>query len=426
MKSTTKSKTKSGGRDMKWHRLTGHHGIQQSGVRVNGKPKYRLRFTKVVLGDDGEPVIGDNGKPKREYFNKVFDSKQAAIDAKGIEQSKFRTEGKTPILDPTKITFADLHEAFTPRLHKVEYDNPSNPDDRHKVSGTKGWKNEVRDMKTFAAYFGSKLISTITEDDIEDLYSARLATPKIHGGATRSIANVNRELATLSKAFSFAMRKKWMTSNPVHSGKRIINQKQEAKRERVLTFPEQTRLLDATVTLGFDYLRMLLVFLLHTATRLGDATQLERRDINLNEGDLGLITIRRLTTKTDEVRTIPILHPDLRDVIDQRLAAIDPDDPHAVLFDKPYSSFRKQFAKAKALAKIENFQLRDTRHTWITRAAPSGIDPVAAMSISGHKKLSTFMIYNNAQTDMHDDNAKKYQAYIAAKQQQPMESERVN
>jgi integrase len=423
----SKAKKKSVKRDLKWRRVAGDRGIQKSGVKVNGKYKYRLRFTKVVMGNDGKPVLTEKGFPKREYRHEVFDSKDAALNAKAAAETKFRNGYEMPSVDPTKVTFADLEKAFAPRLHEVRYDNPPNPDDRHKVSGTKGWKNEVRDMKTFAEYFGSKLISTITSDDIEDLRDVRLATPKLRGGGKRSRANVNRELATLSKAFSFAMRKKWLTLNPVHSGKRIINPKQEAKRERVLTFPEQTRLLDATVTLGYDYLRMLLLFLLHTATRLGDAQELERRDIDLNEGALGLITIRRLTTKTDELRKIPILHPELREVIDQRLAAIEPDDPHALLFGKPYSSFRKQFAKAKTLAKVKDFQLRDTRHTWITRAAPSGIDPVAAMAISGHKKLSTFMIYNNALTEMNDANAKKYQAYIAVNAvQESMTSEQIN
>ena len=73
--------------------------------------------------------------------------------------------------------------------------------DRHKVSGTKGWRDEVRNMKMFTEHFGSKLISTITSDDIETYATSGLQRPKLRGGGKRSRANVNRELATLSKAF---------------------------------------------------------------------------------------------------------------------------------------------------------------------------------------------------------------------------------
>jgi integrase len=419
-----KAKTKA--RNMKWAKVKRERGIQKSGVKVNGKFKYRLRFSKVVMGADGSPVLTKDGNAKREYKYKVFDSFDAAQKAKAAEETKFRNdhdEDKKAI-DPSKVTFAQLANAFMPKLHEVRYDNAPNPDDRHKVSGTKGWKDERRNMEMFVEHFGSKLINTITSDDIEELRDLRLATPKLRGGGKRSRANVNRELATLSKAFSFAIRQRpqWMTSNPVHDEKRIIDQRKEAKRERVLDWAEEKRLLDACNALGFDYLRSLLLFLLHTSTRIGDAMKLERRDIDLNEGTLGLIVIRRLTTrpsgevlttKTNKTRKIPILHPELREVIDQRLAAID-DDPQALLFPKPYSSFRKQFAKAKTLAKITDFHFHDLRHTWVTRGGQSGIDPVAAMAISGHDKVETFMGYNNKTTEMNNANAQKYQEYIEA------------
>jgi|GEM_PF-3210004 len=433
----SKAKKKSGKRDLKWQKSAGDRGIQRSGVKVSGNFKYRLRFTKVVMGDDGKPVLTEKGFPKREYHHKVYDSKQEALDAKAAAETKFRNGYDMPTIDPSKVTFADLAKAFTPRLHEVKYDNASNPDDRHKVSGTKGWKDEVRNMKMFTEYFGSKLISTITSDDIEDLRDLRLATPKLRGGGKRSRANVNRELATLSKAFSFAIRQRpqWMTSNPVHDEKRIIDQRKETKRERILDWPEEKRLLDACTTLGFTYLRQLLLFLLHTSTRMGDAMKLERRDIDLNEGDLGLIVIRRLTTrpsgevlttKTNKSRKIPILHPELREVINQRLVAIS-DDPQALLFPKPYSSFRKQFAKAKTLANIQDFKFHDLRHTCATRGSQAQIDLAGMMAITGHDKLSTFMDYNNKTTDMNNANAKKYQEYYDANRiQEPMASTQVN
>src|SRR5687768_5979922 len=83
-------------------------------------------------------------------------------------------------------------------------------------------------------------------------------------------------------------------------------------------------------------------------------------------------------------------------------------------FPKPYSSFRKQFAKAKTLANIADFKFHDLRHTCSTRGSQSGIDPMGMMEITGHEKLSTFKDYNNKTTEMNNENARKYQEYIDA------------
>jgi integrase len=62
---------------------------------------------------------------------------------------------------------------------------------------------------------------------------------------TRSIATANRDLALLRRMLNVAKREGWIISNPFNMGESLISVADEKKRERILTRPEESSLLDA-------------------------------------------------------------------------------------------------------------------------------------------------------------------------------------
>lgn len=90
-----------------------------------------------------------------------------------------------------------------------------------------------------------------------------------------------------------------------------------------------------------ESLKPLLIFLLHTAARVGEALQVERRDVDMKAG---IVTLRKRVTKAKKAkRELPITK-DLREMIMQCLTELS-DDPHALLFDKTYDSYEGALQK---------------------------------------------------------------------------------
>ena len=102
-----------------------------------------------------------------------------------------------------------------------------------------------------------------------------------------------------------------------------------------------------------------------------------------------------------------------------------PDDPEALVFG---DSVRDAFDIVRERANLDrDIELRDTRHTWISRAVPSGIPLPEAMLYSGHKVVETFLRYLQPSVNEHNANASRFEAFMLAHQvDQPMASAQVN
>ncbi|HZE71215.1 MAG TPA: site-specific integrase [Pyrinomonadaceae bacterium] len=300
------------------------------------------------------------------------------------------------------ITFAELADEFeAAKIRPWVYDD-EHSDDRNKVAGIapKSVADQKRSLETLKEAFGSMLAKDIKNLDVENWKIARFDVPKKHGTGRRSMANVHHDLRVLRKCFYYAMQKYGFKANPVRG---LIKQKQEKKRDRYLEFWEQAVLIDA----ANESLKPLLMFLLHTAARVGEAIQVERRDVDLKAG---IITLRKCVTKAQKAkRELPITK-DLREVIAQRLVEMS-DDPSALLFDKTYDSYEGALQNALKQAGLNDIHLHDCRRTWITFAVPSGIPLPDAMKISDHYVVETFMRYYQQTKESHRVNAERYEVF---------------
>jgi integrase len=204
----------------------------------------------------------------------------------------------------------------------------------------------------------------------------------------RSIAGVNRELEVMRAVMRFAKQQKWIITSPFEEGSSLISKADETKRERVLSFDEEKRLLAACQGRR-AHLHALIITAIDTAMRRGELFKLQWKEVDF----IGrTITITARNSKTAKARIIamtPRVHQELL-----QLAAVAPQDGNGLVFGIT-DTIKKSFTGACAAAQITGLRFHDLRHTAITRMVQAGITPMEVMKISGHTQMVTFARYVN-------------------------------
>ena len=149
-------------------------------------------------------------------------------------------------------------------------------------------RRELTSVKNLKDFFGNPTLDQITPKRIV-AYKNQRYTDGVKP------ATMNRELATLKKAFNLARREwEWCTDNPVC---RVSMEKENNARDRWLTVEEEQRVLAAAA----PWLRELVVFAIYTGMRMGEILALTWAGV-----DLFRRTVTVFRSKNGERRTIPV------------------------------------------------------------------------------------------------------------------------
>lgn len=232
------------------------------------------------------------------------------------------------------------------------------------------YRRELTSVKNLKAFFGNPTLDQITPKRIV-AYKNQRYTDGVKP------ATMNRELATLKKAFNLARREwEWCTDNPVC---RVSMEKENNSRDRWLTVEEEQRLLPAAV----PWLRELLIFAIYTGMRMGEILALTWAGV-----DLFRRTVTVFRSKNGERRTIPVSTTVL-DLLKHKYAtrpgAVD------IVFHSERqtpldgSNIRRALTTALKSAKIHDLHFHDLRHTFATRMVQAGIDLYKVQRLLGHK-----------------------------------------
>lgn len=208
-------------------------------------------------------------------------------------------------LDAANMTFAELADHYINNyLHEAVYVG------ERKVSGVRGRKEALAEVRPLIAYFGRRKIRSLTYGDIRSYRDLRLQTPthsdiarhrresrfdpkaEIH--STRSIAALNKELGKLRRMLNIATREQWLPRNPFNSGESLISV--ETHRLRILSRDEEKRLfaaIDAQPKRA--HLRGICLIALDCALRRNEIFTLKWSDIDLNRRTL---MVRAFNSKT--------------------------------------------------------------------------------------------------------------------------------
>ncbi len=231
-------------------------------------------------------------------------------------------------------------------------------------------RRELTSVKNLKAFFGNPTLDQITPKLIV-AYKNRRYSDGVKP------ATMNRELATLKKAFNLARREwEWCSDNPVS---RVSMERENNTRDRWLTVEEEARLLPAAA----PWLRELMIFAIYTGMRMGEILALTWDGV-----DLFRRTVTVFRSKNGERRTIPV-NTTVLDLLKGkyavRLGTIDivfHSESHTPLDG---SNIRRALTTALDSAKIHDLHFHDLRHTFATRMVQAGIDLYKVQRLLGHK-----------------------------------------
>jgi integrase len=388
----------------------------EKGILKSNTGKYRARITKTM----------PDGKTTKQFCRDARTLDDARAYRKELKENfKGVKRGDNADLIQTKIKgrrmrFRELASIFEEKkLTSPVYDDPDS-DNRQKQKGIVRFEDSKRFLNILVSRFGGTMIRDITHGDLEKFKFDRLREPKLRGGGRRKLSSVHRELEIVRSVLDYGATKGFLEVSPFNGDEHdapLIRKSQENKRDRVLTFEEEAKLLNdltsapsAPVAADREHLRIVLLFLIDTACRHNELKQLERRDIDLNTGVHGEINIRLRTTKTAEPRTVPIFTSRLRQLLEQKLAEIS-DDPRALVFGKV--CVKRSFAAAKLRVGIKDFTIHDCRHTAISRWIESRVSAEQAMKYTGIKSHAVFQRYLALSRIAHRKNTERIGAYYA-------------
>lgn len=231
-------------------------------------------------------------------------------------------------------------------------------------------RRELTSVRNLSAFFGNPTLNQITPKRIV-AYKNHRYTDGVKP------ATINRELASLKKAFNLARREwEWCDDNPVC----LVSMEQEHNtRDRWLTADEEARIVSAAPA----WLRELMVFAIHTGMRQGEILGLTWAGV-----DLFRRTVTVFKSKNGERRTIPLNQTALG-LLKQKAGSRSLDTelvfPSEAQTRLNASNISRSLSLALEKAKMTDFHFHDLRHTCATRMVQAGVDLYKVQRLLGHK-----------------------------------------
>lgn len=211
----------------------------------------------------------------------------------------------------------------------------------------------------------------------------------------RSGGTVNRYLAVLSHAFTFAVQDlEWIDTHPM-AGKRFSRESEPRGRVRFLSEEERKRLLKVCKEHPEPLLYPIVLAAVTTGARRSEITSLRWSDVDLENGRAVV-----LNTKNARSRGIP-----LPDVLVDELRTLR--KVRQLRDDRvfPIADGRLEWCwqVARKRAGLEDFRFHDLRHTAASYLAMNGATLVELADILGHRTLAMVQRYSHLAESHHRD-----------------------
>ena len=302
-------------------------------------------------------------------FSRLTDARQWAENTQSAikERRYFRTR------ESERRTVSDLIERHRPDIES----------DPKKVSAGRLTHLDWWDKEVGHLILADLLPANITEA------RDKLGRENTVRGRRRSLATVNRYLATLSHALSVAVREwGWLPDSPM----RNVRKNSEPKgRVRFLDKDEKARLLEACSESANPYLVDIVVLAISTGMRQNEILTLRWKDVDLQRGHITLHD-----TKNGDRRGVPLTGHALG-LLRNRDKVRRIDSPY--LFPgndrKRPAVIRKAWDTVVKKSKLTDFHFHDLRHTAASYLAMSGASPIEIAEVLGHKTLDMVKRYSH-------------------------------
>jgi integrase len=315
----------------------------------------------------------ENGKQVRQSL-KTKSKQEARAKLNRIIQA--RDAGLMPSLAHKRLTYGDLRDGLI-----LDYQNRG----RKSLFVLKDGNETITGLEALDGFFDRKRRAiSISTDDCEKFISERRKDGI-------SNAYINRSLSALRRMFKLAVQKRKLSAAP-----HISFLKEPPARKGFITRAQFEQIVD-----GFPPKVLPLALLLfYTGVRLGEGTQIDWRQVNL---DTGLILLEGDQTKNEDPRYLP-----MPSILIDVLKKVEPKTGFAF----PDTNFTKIWRAACVKAGLGKWRdpedhgkgydgliIHDLRRSAIKQLVESGASESVAMKISGHRSTNVFRRYNIVTTD---------------------------
>jgi integrase len=255
----------------------------------------------------------------------------------------------------------------------------------HRASSLAFAKTKLRNVERLQ---GAVLLADLAEDRVREYISTRQAEKA--SGRT-----INMELGELSRAIGHPWSLLWPRVRKLEERKDV---------GRALSPEEQTRILDAALSLRSPVIRALIPTLLLTGMRSGEAMSLRWSQVDLFGR---MISVGRAKTSNGTGRLIPI-NDELAHVLaahrewfESHFGEPKPDNcvfpfgsPQPTQPDKPVTDISSGWDLVRQIAGV-HCRLHDLRHTFCTRLAEAGVPESTMLSLMGHMSRAMLERYSH-------------------------------
>jgi integrase len=288
---------------------------------------------------------------------------------------------------------------------KADFYRPAVVKEGRKVAGIKAYRQTHILVDQLVECFGDKPLAKFSKYDLDRYKIWRLEQGDRRGekGKLESkerdavkLSTVNRGLAILKHLLIEAHDAGLIAKN-VTKGSKAIDADAETARTRTLTDAEEMRLLaacsgkrtveykrkgkdvKASVKAHNPYLKAVILLGLDSGLRRGEILTLDWKDIDL---DAGIIKILGTHTKTQRTRSVPMTNRTKAELL-----ALPNFGEAGRVF--PFNDFKRSWATALRVAKIDGLNFHDLRRTFVTRLQTGGVSIGIAAELAGHSRLET-------------------------------------
>lgn len=322
--------------------------------------------------------------------------------------------GSIPVLKPREV---DARRLLAKRIGERQGGKFVAPTQDHvsfsmlldyRNNGRRSFSKVQSHLKAVRRAFGFDRAVDVTESAIERYKAARLA-------ADKAPATVNRELASIRRAFRLGVKQRLIATMPSIELLAEHNVRQG--------FFERGDLEAVVRHLPAD-LRDFTLFAYLSGWRKGEIASLRWRDV---DQDARVIRLRPEASKSGEPRTLA-LEEELWDLIERRRAAREHKtaEEQTVLAmhvfhraGRPVGDFRDAWTAACKEAHVAGLLFHALRRTAVRNMVRASVPQSVAMKISGHRTAAIFRRYDiTSEADLREA-VRRTQAYLRA---QPVES----
>ncbi len=327
---------------------------------------YRVRAKPWCIawkGVDGKLRKEKTDAPTKELAKKLLSKKL-------VEVTEAKVAGVTVELKP--VTFSEFMKEY---LKHVE---------ARKTPGSKDRDKGVVDR--LKKRFGGRRLKEFTTGMIQRYADDRMHETH-HNKRPYKPATINRELICLSAIFREAVKRQYVSINPVRGVKLLP---MDNKIVRYLSEDEEKALLGACNS----GLRPIVICALNTGMRKGEILKLTWEDVDLEQR-----LIRVQHTKSRRTRYIPI-----NSVLFAELETLPKIKGVPFVFVNPVTKDRwcdEKIAWKYAIrkSKVAHFRFHDLRHTFASRLVQAGVQLKAVQELLGHASIEMTMRYAHLSPD---------------------------